>query len=166
MNHFPFFRVFFVDAIKQIFFGHQVTFLFKFTKTAELNDINNICARQFIVTRDPVSDVDTAGNVVKLSILLSGISYGADNDTELNQLDISIYPNPSKGQVVPEFDAPVMGDIELLVSDIAGRRILQKTFMAGQRVDFNLSDQVSGMYFVNIQVDGQHYMKKLILNKE
>ncbi|RIJ45305.1 T9SS C-terminal target domain-containing protein [Maribellus luteus] len=49
---------------------------------------------------------------------------------------------------------------------MGGKRILQKTYLAGERIDFNLSDQVSGMYLVNVRAENQVYVRKLILNKE
>ena len=119
------------------------------------------CISVVVTATDPsMQSVSDTFNVCVKSIPV-GI-----NDTEINQLHLSMYPNPSKGYVALEFDKPVTGNIQLMVSDIAGKRILQKTFIAAQQIDFNLANQVPGMYFVNIQVDGRKYMKKLILNKE
>ena len=87
-------------------------------------------------------------------------------DIPTSGLSLNMYPNPSKGLVTLEFDSPVSGDIELMVSDMGGKRILQKTYLAGERIDFNLSDQVSGMYLVNVRAENQVYVRKLILNKE
>ncbi|MCE4564244.1 choice-of-anchor D domain-containing protein [Maribellus sp. CM-23] len=87
-------------------------------------------------------------------------------DIPTGGLSLNMYPNPSKGLVTLEFDSPVSGDIELMVSDMGGKRILQKTYLAGERIDFNLSDQVSGMYLVNVRAENQVFVRKLILNKK
>ncbi|WP_167612477.1 PKD domain-containing protein [Maribellus sediminis] len=118
------------------------------------------CISVVITASDPsgVSVSDT------FNICVDGFMVGT-NEISLNELNLNLFPNPSKGLVTLEFDAQVTGDIEVLVTDISGKQILKKSYLASQRINFNLSEQVSGMYLVNVQVDGQHYMRKLILNR-
>ncbi|MFV0594025.1 MAG: Calx-beta domain-containing protein, partial [Draconibacterium sp.] len=85
-------------------------------------------------------------------------------DFTTSEFNLNMYPNPTKGWVTLEFENTAMNNTELLVTDIAGKRILQKTYRAQQLIRFNMSNEVSGIYLVNLEIDGQHYVRKLILN--
>ncbi|WP_167619842.1 PKD domain-containing protein [Maribellus sediminis] len=118
------------------------------------------CISVVITATDP-SDVSVSDT---FNICVDGFMVGT-NEIGLNEMKLNLFPNPSKGLVTLEFDAQVTGDVEVLVTDISDKQILKKSYMASQRINFNLSEQVSGMYLVNVKVDGQHYMRKLILNR-
>ncbi|WP_340112902.1 T9SS type A sorting domain-containing protein [Maribellus mangrovi] len=98
------------------------------------------------------------------AVCVKGFPVGV-GEINNNELSLNMFPNPSKGLVTIEFDTQVADKTEVLVTDIAGKQILKKSYLASKLINLNLSDQVSGMYLVNVQANGQHYMRKLILNK-
>jgi len=79
-----------------------------------------------------------------------------------NIYNLSIYPNPSHGLFTLEynFDKPVQ--IEVLT--IHGKLILKRELTENSNV-INLSDQPSGMYFINVSFgDSQKITRKIIVN--
>ncbi len=58
-----------------------------------------------------------------------------------------------------------LSDIDLEVMDITGKLVLSKQYLAAEKIRFDMSDQVSGMYFVKIGINGKLVFRKLILKK-
>jgi len=75
-----------------------------------------------------------------------------------------VYPNPSKGLFSIESEVITNNDVEINVFDIRGNKIMSKPYSAGERMTFFLDGHAPGMYFVEINVNGQQILKKLILN--
>jgi len=80
--------------------------------------------------------------------------------------DLILYPNPTKGEVTIVFGNSSFGKIKLEVFSIHGARILEKEYLPAEHIIFNLSNEISGLYFVKISIDEQEVVKKLILDKK
>ena len=81
---------------------------------------------------------------------------------------IGVYPNPTNSDIRIEFRPNSIGEYELMISDIAGRRILNQTISAGvagetKKHRISLNDYSSGIYFISLQSADQSQTKKLIL---
>lgn len=74
-------------------------------------------------------------------------------EAELENLDIRIYPNPTKG--VLKVEIPDIGDIKptLVVYNLQGKQLVHKT-VSNQISTINLSEQPPGMYIMKI-VNGE-----------
>jgi hypothetical protein len=74
--------------------------------------------------------------------------------------NLSIYPNPNKGQFVVDLGKDYI-DIELTITDINGRVVKQKNIAQGQilEVDF---DKPAGVYFVSVTSQTKHTTVKII----
>lgn len=74
-------------------------------------------------------------------------------EAELANLDIRIYPNPTKGLLKVEI--PDIGDIKptLVIYNLQGKQLVNKT-VSNQISTINLSDQPPGMYIMKI-VNGE-----------
>ena len=70
-------------------------------------------------------------------------------EAELANLDIRIYPNPTKG--VLKVEIPDIGDIQptLVIYNLQGKQLVHKT-VSNQISTINLSDQPAGMYIMKI----------------
>ncbi|QGY45235.1 T9SS type A sorting domain-containing protein [Maribellus comscasis] len=77
--------------------------------------------------------------------------------------EIQMYPNPTNGQVNLEMSSGIHA-VDIAVVDIAGRVVLQKQYSASERIVFDMSGKVAGMYFVNMKIDGERVVKKLIVD--
>ncbi|MEL7533694.1 MAG: T9SS type A sorting domain-containing protein, partial [Bacteroidota bacterium] len=77
---------------------------------------------------------------------------------------ITVYPNPSSGLFLLDTKDifPMGSTYDLEVLDIQGRTILRRQIMAqGQPVDFDLSDQPIGLYFLRLSGKSLHYVKAI-----
>nr|WP_319271097.1 T9SS type A sorting domain-containing protein [uncultured Draconibacterium sp.] len=85
---------------------------------------------------------------------------------EANDFGINLYPNPTRGEVNITLKSPPQGEIELLVTSISGSEVLRKTYRSGERISFNLSENISGTYLVILQMHNKRIVRKLILDKK
>ncbi|MCB9253046.1 MAG: HYR domain-containing protein [Flavobacteriales bacterium] len=81
-----------------------------------------------------------------------------------NQFEVNMYPNPATGKVNLDFKSGTY-NVELSVMDITGKTVMRKSYTASERITFDMSDKVAGMYFVKIDVDGIPVIKKLVVTK-
>ncbi len=83
-------------------------------------------------------------------------------DAELNNIS-TLYPNPNNGTFTIEIASSVTGIINYQVISISGRIIKNATLTTGtNRIDMSLP---TGMYLVNIEVDGARSTHKMLINK-
>ena len=74
-------------------------------------------------------------------------------------LDMRIYPNPSNGSYVT-IQSPVNGVKYVEVFDITGKRLITTTLSADT---LDVSVLSSGIYLVNVTINGQTKVAKLII---
>jgi len=76
-----------------------------------------------------------------------------------------VSPNPSHGSFEIKFHHTDDGNAEITVSDLTGRRVLNRTVTASSsgRVQFDLSGSPRGLYFVTVRMDAGTTVKKLII---
>ena len=80
--------------------------------------------------------------------------------TPADQSIFKVTPNPSNGRFQVEFDSKVSGNIEII--DPAGGKILNKAVNNEKLVDFDLSSNASGIYFIQMSVGDKVYSKKVV----
>ena len=78
--------------------------------------------------------------------------------------EVHIYPNPTKGKVNLNINSSEVQDVELSVMDITGRVVMRQKYSALQTIQFDMSGNVSGMYFVQMNIDGNQVVKKLLVD--
>ncbi|RIH66069.1 HYR domain-containing protein [Mariniphaga sediminis] len=80
-------------------------------------------------------------------------------------LNVTLYPNPTRDRVNIEVQNSISGPAEISVYTMDGKRVLQRNYTDNRRISFSMKEQVSGMYFVKINLQGKDIVKKLVLNK-
>ena len=85
------------------------------------------------------------------------------NESEIDNY-ISIFPNPSAGDVYMNVSAAINGTIDFKVTNIFGE-VVSKFSDASKYIEFNLNGLPSGMYFIEIQSGNTKTVKKIMLNK-
>ena len=97
----------------------------------------------------------------------SGLNYTGTVDIESAQPEnrtISVYPNPSKGEFNIEISD--LGEAEYTVYDMMGRQVAHsRTVLSTQVHKINLSGLPGGAYRMEITVNGQKYVKPILINK-
>ncbi|GAA4814719.1 Ig-like domain-containing protein [Litoribaculum gwangyangense] len=103
----------------------------------------------------PVDETDTRSKwqAIPTSVTLS------DQENELQELLIKVYPNPTSGvfeMIVPKH----MSGIKLEVSNIHGQLISSKMYdINGGKVSLDISDRLPGLYFVKLDLEKPVYVK-------
>jgi len=81
---------------------------------------------------------------------------------------ISVYPNPVQNELKIHFDLKELNDFLLEIQDVTGRIMIQeshKNVSSGDIVILNLSDLVSGVYFLKILTTDFQQVKVTSLRK-
>jgi hypothetical protein len=59
----------------------------------------------------------------------------------------------------------VSGQVDVAVYTVTGKQVIRRVFSETQLITFSMEDNVSGMYFVKLNIEGKEFVKKLILNR-
>jgi hypothetical protein len=94
----------------------------------------------------------------------SGANFEANNS---DLLDFSVYPNPVSNILTIQAILPeeLNGNrlkntlLDLSITDITGRTILNRTVASGQIVNFDMSNQSNGVYNVKMRYNGSNYFE-------
>ncbi|PIF05497.1 MAG: hypothetical protein CSA36_06215 [Draconibacterium sp.] len=119
----------------------------------------------FVFTYDASGNrIERVIDLTKSAHIMAGSSTTNEEklfEAELKDLDIRIYPNPTKG--VLKVDIPNIGDIKptLVVYNLQGKQLVHKT-VSNQISTINLSGQPAGMYIMKI-VNGQESLNWKII---
>lgn len=84
---------------------------------------------------------------------------GINEITSKNSL--SIFPNPTSGQFNLKFDQPKQ-KTEIKIYNSLGQLILQKNISSTDKISLSISDQPSGIYFVEVTADRESYRAKVV----
>ncbi len=126
----------------------------------DCNDNNNSILgetnQSFIATvNGSYAVIITDGNCVDTSICyaVTGVRI-----KELNNTSISIYPNPTNGNIIIEGE----NIKSIKITDVNGRLIKQLT-VTDKQIDIDLSKEAKGIYFVNICTVKEIIIKKIVV---
>jgi hypothetical protein len=111
--------------------------------------------------------IDTLVNTMGCdTILTTNLSIDFSNSIrEFTQSDLAIYPNPSSGNFTLQMNEAILIN-EVRVYSIVGDEVMLRNINEKiERIDFNLSDQSEGIYFISITTPVTSFTKKVILNK-
>ncbi|MBI4947178.1 MAG: T9SS type A sorting domain-containing protein [Bacteroidetes bacterium] len=88
------------------------------------------------------------------------------NDITLDN-SISVFPNPSAGNVYVNINAFGLGHVNVALYNILGDKISETTgdISMPTKYQFDISSQPNGIYFMEIKSENEKTVKKVILNK-
>lgn len=117
----------------------------------------------FIVASMP--DVyDSVENYYSYEARISTGETSGLTDLELRGLDPIIYPNPAKGQTSFYINNPINETVNIRIINGIGQPLgSYQLNTGGQLVEMDLSDLVTGIYYVQFEVEGMVKTKKLIV---
>jgi hypothetical protein len=110
---------------------------------------------------------DSSGNTDTCSfvVTIENNPVGID-DLDRDNFNVNLFPNPTKGIVNVEIESNQLHDVEIIVRSINGQEVLRRTYRSTDKLDFDLSDHVSGTYLIQIDTGDKHVVKKLILDRK
>jgi M6 family metalloprotease-like protein len=109
-----------------------------------------------VTNMEGYSDTSNVEITIRKSVNVSVHSIGTRS--------ISLYPNPSDGIVhltLSNFETNK--NYRLLVTNVLGEKVLDKQFNHSNNSSFDLSNQPAGVYFIQIIMENQSYLRKLII---
>lgn len=77
--------------------------------------------------------------------------------------DISIFPNPAKDKITIEMSASNFGIADINIYDLQGKLILEQTISEAHSIDIDISNLISGIYFVKLSTNTRTLVKKLVI---
>lgn len=81
-------------------------------------------------------------------------------------LGISIYPNPTGNRLTIEWNQDIKEKVSLRLVSIDGRMVKSETaFPANKKLLLDLSDLVSGVYFIEVQSGSSRIVRKVVVAK-
>ena len=87
-------------------------------------------------------------------------------DVEDGTFSVSMFPNPTKGEVTLKINSSVINDSEVIVRSITGSEIFKKKYKATGLIKLDLSNQVSGVYLISLKQGDKFIIEKLILDRK
>ena len=78
---------------------------------------------------------------------------------------MTLYPNPTRDMVNLQVSRSVSGPVDVAVYTVTGKQVVRRIFSDTQLISFSMEDNVSGMYFVKMNIEGKEFVKKLILSR-
>ncbi|OFX41281.1 MAG: hypothetical protein A2X08_01710 [Bacteroidetes bacterium GWA2_32_17] len=131
-----------------------------------LNLSNNIFMTGFFsntVDFDPGSATVNliSGGLYDVFVIRLYMSTGIDDIN--NNLNYTIYPNPSNGKFNIEIDNSLINSIEIF--NIVGQKVYSKYNIKNTKSEVDISNQFNGIYFLNVTTNKTTFTTKVILQK-
>ncbi len=169
-----------ISKLPGVFFGDvddsSLVFSFSFDDAA-LPEWVNIQEEeeQFILMFTPTA-IDTGCVVLKIIVTdLEGLEATSTFNLCVSHLvgtdifemaNLKVYPNPTTGKVYVDFINGNTEEVHISVLNAIGEVVLQKTFKGEPRLEFDLSNRVSGFYYLRIRQESSERIFKLILTQK
>jgi hypothetical protein len=85
-------------------------------------------------------------------------------DRGLTESNVIIYPNPTKGELILNFVAENLNDLQLVITDVLGRKIASQTFetqLGVNRQYIDLSELPAAVYVLTVGYGNQKIIRKI-----
>ena len=77
-------------------------------------------------------------------------------------IEWQLYPNPFSTHINIDFSAPVSGDMQLLLFDVAGQLVMEKTLEAKQQRRIFMNHLAQGEYILQVSVMNRTFSAQLL----
>jgi len=104
-------------------------------------------------------DVEVVDEDVSVDIVL--VITGVESTLESNFV---IYPVPSDGKICIQFEEDYIDNIDVSLTDLSGKIILNRSFKEKEKINLDLSVYNSGSYIVQIQIEDRLINRLIILD--
>ncbi|RLD38390.1 MAG: hypothetical protein DRI74_03995 [Bacteroidetes bacterium] len=98
------------------------------------------------------------------ALFLSGVPVGIKEEAKIQDEFFSLFPNPSNGQIVLRFNESTNGKTYTIrINNMLGQSVYQNKFVINYKLDLNLQYLQKGIYFFEIEGNGQRQTQKVII---
>ncbi len=82
-----------------------------------------------------------------------------------SQTQLYILPNPNNGIFKIKIDGIIFKEAYCYIFDVLGRKIFFDNFSNSNSEQIDISNQTNGVYYILVNINGQQYKNKIIVNK-
>jgi hypothetical protein len=82
-----------------------------------------------------------------------------------NDFGFKLYPNPTSGKVNIDLTWNGISKVDVSIYNILGVQVFRNQYTPGDLITIDMSDQVTGIYLVRLNAEGQSIVRKLTLDK-
>ncbi len=119
--------------------------------------------------RMPSPSNNTKWSYIQDSLAINPTTYQSGLSTSSilkGSQNISLYPNPAHSSVMVTYPCNADGQLDIDIKDIAGRTMYMESVACNEGSNVQHSIDIStftpGVYFVNLTINDQHVVKKLV----
>ena len=152
-----------LSGIRPIYTAPYVEVTTNYTVTLIVNDGKTDSAPSEIVITVTPSNMKNA-TIIPDDTVLQSWRIGDETD-DINNSEIIVYPNPTKGIVKIQYGYLVKNMVSITVFDLKGRIVKQEIHDKPVFNMIDLSDQIDGIYLLNIVTDNDQITEKVLLVK-
>lgn len=107
------------------------------------------------------------GSEVSHNFLVDPSNIVSVNDLVQFTPSVSVYPNPTQGNIVFEIIVPQKQDVTISIYNSMGQLALSQSYknFNSEIIEMNISNFENGIYFAKIVSDEMNVVKKILLNK-
>lgn len=142
--------------------SHTLNFSFTLPATWDENSINIIG-----LLIDPQGRIDNAGKATIAEAVANGYVAGLSTIYGENlEKMVTVYPNPASSMTTIHLNLESQASIVLSLLDVSGKVVSSKNYGAlngSWNLDLNTSNYTSGVYLINVLIDGNKITKQLII---
>ena len=120
---------------------------------------NKLITTSMIPMNTTYTDTLVVGGMYYMVVDIMWHDY-AGIDENPNELAVAVSPNPSNGIFNFNLTDVIENEFEISVQDITGKTIY-RDFVNGKETTLNLTEQISGIYFVNIISNNRSVTKRI-----
>ena len=96
----------------------------------------------------------------------STTEYLSNNNFEINQVGVSVIPNPASDLIAVQIQDLITSDLTITLFDIGGKAIKNKKIKAGTTIAyFNTETFYDGVYLLNISSKNYSISKRVIISR-
>ena len=96
----------------------------------------------------------------------STTEYLSNNNFEINQVGVTIIPNPASDLIAVQIQDLITSDLKITLFDINGKSIKSKKIKAGSTIAyFNTETFYDGVYLLNISSENYSITKRVIISR-
>jgi hypothetical protein len=128
----------------------------------------------FVLTTDLYTNPDTGvpnsspggSNLAVDNIQMVNVSGTSIRDIQGRDAGVSIYPNPSTGQVRLKLEAEQAGQVSIVIHDILGKQVfshLESVSSGNGEIQLDLTELAHGLYLIQTEVNDRFSITKLVI---
>jgi YbbR domain-containing protein len=87
---------------------------------------------------------------------------------ELNNLDLSVYPNPVVSNATIELNLTKKSNVSMNVVDVLGKLVASNSYnlnSGNNKINLDVNNIENGVYFIELNVNGSTSTKKITVTK-